>query len=213
MVLEYPLSAYIYVICSGIIFGLVFFYLLGCLIARKFLKPDFYILSLYVSVAFLVAIMTEPVHDTVYKYFFGEYLWIYQIFPIFGGGSTMLAPLAWSFYGYYAYFFQRALFERGIHLRTWVKGLLPGLDGVPYDMTGNLFALFIAHKYFFFYPRTELWHLSSWWVIPFYTISGFIYAYVLRYTLFLKRSWKLPVVIYCMGIVLMLVGEYFYRLL
>lgn len=124
----------------------------------------------------------------------------------------MLAPLAWPFYGYYSYFLHEAFLARGIHLRMWVKGLMPALDGVPYDMVGNLFALALAGNYFFYYPREELWHLSSFWVIPFYAVSGILYAYVLQAFLKRKKNWKLPLSIYIAGIICMVVGEFFYRI-
>ena len=35
------------------------------------------------TTGFLVAVITEPIHDFIYRYLTGEFLWIYQVFPVF----------------------------------------------------------------------------------------------------------------------------------
>lgn len=201
----------IYFVIAGLLFGVSFFYLLWSLVARRFLPVNFYELALYMSVGFLAAVCTEPLHDMVYKQFFGEYLWIYQVWPIFGGASTGLAFLSWPFYGYYFYFFNQALASKNVRLPTWIKGSIPSLDGVLFDIVANGFFLLIFGVIFFYYPRNELWHLSSWWVIPLYWVSGMIYAYSLRFFLNKRKSWAIPIVCYLIGIVILVAGEMIYR--
>lgn len=35
------------------------------------------------TIGFLVAVITEPLHDFVYRYGTREFLWIYQVLPVF----------------------------------------------------------------------------------------------------------------------------------
>ncbi len=205
------ISFLFYFVVAGLIFGTSFFYLLWSLVARKFLSVDYYKLALYMASGFLVAVATEPVHDMVYKYFSGEYLWIYQVWPIFGGASTGLAFLSWPFYGYYFYFFNQMLLSKNINLPTWVKGSIPAIDGVIFDIVANGFFLLTFGVIFFYYPRPELWHLSSWWVIPFYWVSGMLYAYVLKYFLRKPKNWSIPLACYALGSAILLIGDIIYR--
>ncbi len=195
----------------GIIFGLSFFYFFWSLIARRFLPVNIYDLSLYMMVGFLVAVCTEPIHDMVYRSFFGEYLWIYQVWPIFDGASSGLAFVSWPFYGYYLYFFLQTLELKGISFPTWIKGSIPAADGVIFDIVANGFSLLAFCIIFFYYPRPELWHLSSWWVIPFYWVSGMIYAYLLKYFLSRPKNWRIPAYCYVVGCLVMIIGEFFYN--
>lgn len=194
----------------GILFGLIFFYGLWSLVARRWLTINRYDLALYMSVGFLVAVYTEPLHDFVYRFFFGEFLWVYQVWPIFDGASSGLAFVLWPLYGYHLYFFTQMLHGYGLHLPTWFKGSLPALDGVPFDMIANGAALFLFDVIFFYYPRPELWHLSSWWVMPFYWVSGMLYLYLLREMLHWKKHWRIPVVCYAVGCLGIVIGEYFF---
>ena len=195
----------------GVLFGAIFFYLLWSLIARQFLRVNFYDLAVYMASGFMVAVYTEPIHDYVYRYFAGEFLWIYQVWPIFGGASSGLAIFTWPFYGYHLYFFTKTLHRYGLHLPMWLKGSIPALDGVPFDMIANGASLFFFKIIFFYYPRPELWHLSSWWVIPFYWVSGMIYAYTLRHFLEQKRNWRIPLVCYVLGCLGVFIGEFFFN--
>lgn len=205
------ISFLMYFVGAGLLFGVFFFYLFWSLIARRFLPVNYYELALYMAVGFMVAVGTEPLHDMVYKHFFGEYLWTYQVWPIFGGASTGLAFLSWPFYGYYFYFFSQTLSSKGVYLPIWAKGSIPALDGVIFDIVANGFFLSVFGVIFFYYPRPELWHLSSWWVIPFYWVSGMIYAYLLRYLIRKPRNWAIPATCYTLGCTILFIGEIMYR--
>jgi len=194
----------------GILFGSIFFYALWSLVARRWLSVNPYDLLVYMAVGFMVAVYTEPIHDYVYRYFFGEFLWTYQVWPIFSGASSGLAFITWPFYGYHLYFFTQTLHGYGIHLPVWLKGSIPALDGVPFDIVVNGTTLFFFNIIFFYYPRPELWHLSSWWVMPFYFVSGMIYAYTLRHLLARKKQWCIPLICYAIGCLGILIGDFFF---
>jgi hypothetical protein len=193
----------------GVTFGTLFFYFFWCAVARQWIKVDFYELAIYMSAGFLVAILTEPFHDYVFRYLTGEFLWIYQVWPLFGGPSSGLAFITWPFYGYHAYFMIKTFKRYGVTLPVWLRGTLPAIDGVPFDMITNGASLFFYNIIFFYYPREELWHLSSWWVIPMYLVSGMMMAYLIDFLLKKERDWKLPITCYFSACVCMIVGEIF----
>lgn len=191
----------------GVLFGAIFFYLLWSLVAGTFLKIDFYRLSLYMTVGFLVAVIFEPLCDYIYKYMYGSLLWEYQVLPIFGGASSGIAFLTWPFYGYHAYFFMSMLRHYHIKPPAWLINSMAGIDGVPFDIIANGASLVFFQIFFFYYPRPELWHLSALWVIPFYWATGIIYALTLHGILTMKKRWSIPIACYSLGCAVMVVGE------
>lgn len=78
-------------------------------------------------------------------------------------------------------------------------------------MIANGASLFFFGIFFFYYPDTRLWHLSSLWVIPFYIISGILYRITLDFFLTKKRNIWIPLACYLSGIGIMIVGEMIYR--
>src|SRR3989338_4580820 len=176
----------------GILFGSIFFYALWSLVARRWLSVNPYDLLVYMAVGFMVAVYTEPIHDYVYRYFFGEFLWTYQVWPIFSGASSGLAFITWPFYGYHLYFFTQTLHGYGIHLPVWLKGSIPALDGVPFDIVVNGTTLFFFNIIFFYYA------------------SGMIYAYTLRHLLARKKQWCIPLICYAIGCLGILIGDFFF---
>lgn len=195
----------------GVIFFIAFFYLLLSLWAGKCIKLNMYELSLYMSCAFFVAAFGEPLSDIFYRLFYGEYLWYYQILPIFGGASTMIGFLSWPFYGYYSYLLHQTFEQRDTRLPSWAKALIPAIDGIPFDMLGNGFSLLVFGFIFFYYPRPELWHLSAWWVIPIYFVYGLIYFSLLGYLLKKRKHYLIPLAFYLAGCAIMLAGETLFK--
>ena len=204
-----PAFLFIFVLI-GVPFVAGVLYLFWCAVAMRWHRVGWYNLALYMSVGFLVAVYTESIHDYVYRAFTGQFLWIYHVWPIFGGASSGLAFVTWPFYGFHAYFLIKTLDRYSVRLPTWGKGLLSAIDGVPFDMLANAGAQFFFGVYFFFYPRDVLWHLSDWWVMPFYAVSGIIYAYALHLLFAQPRDWRIPAVCYALGVAGMLIGEYYF---
>ncbi len=194
-------------IAAGLAIFLPFFYFLSSWIAGKFLRANGYHLAIYMSTAFFLASFGEPLADLIYLSLFGELLWIYQLMPILHGASSAIGFLTWPFYGYYAYFFHQAISARKIVFPNWLKALIPAIDGIPFDMLGNGFALWLFGFILFYYPRPELWHLSAWPVIPIYLIYGLLFMLSVNYLLKRPKHWSIPITIYLSGCLVMILGE------
>ena len=78
-------------------------------------------------------------------------------------------------------------------------------------MIANLASLAFFGTFFFYYPDPRLWHLSSFWVIPFYMVSGILYRITLDFFLKKPKNIYFPIACYLSGIGIMIVGEMVYR--
>ena len=60
---------------SGALFGAALFYVVASLLSRRWVRIDFYHLLLFMSVAFLVAIVCEVMLGRLYHLLVGKPLW------------------------------------------------------------------------------------------------------------------------------------------
>ena len=192
---------------SGALVGAVIFYLLGSLLTRRWISIDCYQLTLFMAVAFLVAIICEVFLGRLYCMLTGDPLWQYRVWPIHDGYTSALNFIIWPVYGYYMYFLHRVLHHRQINIRPrWLQGLASGVDGPLLEILANGFFLLFYGTFYFYYLPDDLRHYTSVQVVPLYMIMGVILSLVLEYLKDRPQRWHYPAGIYLTGVGFVLAG-------
>lgn len=192
---------------SGALVGAVLFYLCGSLLARRWIRVDVYQLALFMSVAFLVAIVCEVCLGKLYQLATGRPLWQYRVWPIHDGYTSALNFIIWPVYGYYLYFLHQVLGARRIAIRPrWLQGVASGVDGPLLEILANGFFLLFYGTFYFYYLPGDLRHYTSIQVMPLYMVMGIILTVLLEYLRARPPRWHYPVVFYLAGVGFVLAG-------
>jgi hypothetical protein len=192
---------------SGALFGAVLFYVLASLLSRRWIKIDAYQLLLFMSVAFLVAIVCEVYLGKLYQLVVGRPLWQYRVWPIHDGYTSALNFIIWPVYGYYWYFLHHVLQQRRLLFRrSWMNGISSGIDGPLLEILANGFFLLFYGTFYFYYLPDDLRHYTSVQVVPLYMVMGICLALIIEYLQARPRRWHYPVGFYLAGVVFVLAG-------
>mgnify|MGYP001822552754 FL=1 len=84
---------------SGALVGAALFYVIASLLSMRWVRIDLYHLLLFMSVAFLVAVVCEVMLGRLYHLVVGRPLWQYRVWPIHDGYTSALNFLIWPVYG------------------------------------------------------------------------------------------------------------------
>lgn len=178
-----------------------------CLLARRLLDVDWYLLLLNMASAFLIMSIMEAGLGFLHTEIFGWRLWEYHIYPNHRDYGTDLGFITWPWYGFHFYFFNRALEIRHMAAHgVFKKGSITGIDGPLLEILGNGLYLVMFGSYVFYYFPGDLWHLTSVKVMPYYAIAGIVLAIVMHALERAPRSWALPVALYFTGACYIVIG-------
>lgn len=120
-----------------------------------------------------IGITGEVVIDGFYKYAFAHPLWLYRLFPIHGGYTSVYSLFEWGLLGFYIYLLHGILREK--HLSsTLAFTLIFCVDAIIFELAFNGSYRAIFHNYIFYYLPSNLWHLSALQAIPFYLLGGLL---------------------------------------
>jgi hypothetical protein len=192
---------------SGALVGGVLFYLLASLLTRRWMRIDGYELALSMAVAFLVAIVCEVYLGKLYFLFTGKPLWQYRVWPIHDGYTSAVNLIVWPVYGYYFHLLHQVLHSYRIRIRpNWLKGLASGIDGPLLEILANGFFLLCYGTFYFYYLPDDLRHYSSLQVVPLYMVMGIILVLVLEYFAGRPPRWGYPAAFYLAGVGFVLSG-------
>ncbi len=172
-------------------------------------KIDTYLLIIYAATVFCLAIFFEVIINGLYHYFIGEKLWEYHIMPIYGRDVSLLAPLLWSAYGIHLYFIEQTYAKRLPQFMRNRKShaLLHGFDApLIFEVSGNLIFLLLIGKYYAYYLPDDLFHLTSFRVIPLYMACIFFGLLLLHWLEKQARHWIIPTTIFSTGIGFLFLG-------
>lgn len=193
---------------SGVIAGLIVAYSLACFIAKQWLSIrdiNWYKFFLYVTITFLFAVCFEIFSNHTYSTLFGKPLWEYKVMATHGGSTTLLGMFFWPLYGVYLYFLHKAFEIRNWHNHShWKKGILSGIDGPIIEIILNTFFLFVHQTFFFYYYPKDLFHFTTFQIVPVYALGGIILTYILHYAERIKQNKTYPIFLYILGIFVLL---------
>jgi hypothetical protein len=143
------------------------------LFAKKFIKIEPKTAAVYISAMMMIGIFGEIFVNKSYDVLFGHPLWTYQIMPIHGGLSSKYAVWLWGIYGLHIYLLHGALDGRRFNEKHYMKYVF-WLEGVAVEFITNSLFLLCFHRYLFYYPASDLWHITSMQGFPCYFAAGYI---------------------------------------
>ncbi len=148
-------------------------YLGNSFFAKKFIKIELKVAAVYIATMILIGVFGEIFVNKSYDILFGHPLWTYTVMPIHGGLSSKYAVFLWGIYGLHIYLFHGALDGRRFNSKQYMKYFF-WFEGVAIEFITNSLFLLCFHKYLFYYPANDLWHLTSIQGFPCYFAAGFI---------------------------------------
>jgi len=173
------------------------------------LHCDRYLLALTASAVFVLAIALESLVNPAYEMLFGHKLWEYRVLPLHNANVSALSVALWTAYGIHLYFSLQSLRRRlpdklkGRHGRALVIGFEAPLFA---EVTGNLIFLAIAGQYYAYYLPGDLFHLTSFQVIPVYAVCVYFGLHILDRMEQLPRRREVPVGLFVAGIAFLFAG-------
>lgn len=178
----YEGEAAVLFVVSFAVFFLPLLYLFNCGLAKRWLKPDWKSLVLYMGATFACGALCEIVVDSLFAYTLGRPAWEYHIWPKHGGFTSGATAVVWAMYGFYLYFFHEALKARKSPIADSVayKGILIAVDAMILETLANTFSLITFKTYYFFYLRPDLAHFTTWEIFVPYAICGAAGVFLLK---------------------------------
>jgi len=151
----------------------VIVFLLCRFIAGRPLKIKKRRVILYITSMAALGVLGEVTVDTLYKFTFGQPLWLYRLFPIHYGYTSLYSLFEWGVIGFYVYILHNRLKEKNL-LKIYILAPIMCVEVVLFELAVNGSYKTLFNKYIFYYFPSNLWHLSSLQVIPIYLVAGFI---------------------------------------
>ena len=148
-------------------------YLLNRIIAGHRLKINKIKVVQYITSMAALGILGEVAIDGFYKFAFGQPLWLYRLFPIHGGYTSVYSLFEWGLLGFYIYLLHGILREKHIS-SIYIFASIFCADAIIFELMFNGSYKVIFQNYIFYYLPSNLWHLSALQAIPFYLLGGFL---------------------------------------
>lgn len=199
-------------LAAGIVFSLLlvsFSYLINNRLLHGRLNTDVYRIALSASTVLLLALIAEATVNPVYTSLTGHKLWEYRVLPLYDGNVSALGLLVWTAYGVHLHFTLQTLKAR--LPRRWRgasgQALVIGFEApLIAEVSGNLVFLLIAGEYYAYYLPADVFHLTSFQVVPIYMICVFVGLVVLELLEKLPRRIELPPLIFASGAAFLFAG-------
>jgi hypothetical protein len=150
---------------------------------------------------FLAAPLAEVLFNKLYISLFGVPLWTYKILPVGSGHTSLFSPVIWSVYGLGIYLIHQKL-QFGYFKKSFLGGLIMAIEGPLYEIAANLLFITLFGSYLFYYWPADMWHLTSFQVVPIYFLCGWVAALSLPYLRHLVR-WEGVAITWCLAVISM----------
>lgn len=170
---------------------------------------DGYRLALTASSVLLLAVLAESLINPFYEQLFGSKLWEYHVFPLHDSNVSALAVIVWTAYGIHLYFTRQSMDIRlGVRWNsTGTKALIIGFEApFVFEVAGNLLFLQLMNRYYAYYLPTDVYHLTSFRVVPVYIFCIFSGLLILKMLEQLPRYRLLPPALFAGGVAWLFAG-------
>ncbi len=155
------------------------FYFGNCLFAKKLLRVEPKMAALYVSSMMLIGTFGEVFVNRLYDILLGHPLWTYQVAPIHHALSSQYAFFLWGIYGLHLYLLHGALDGKKMNSEKYMRYFF-WIEGVAIEFITNSLFIICFHKYLFYYPANDLWHITSIQSFPAYFAGSFVIVQALK---------------------------------
>ncbi len=151
---------------------------------------------LHMGVIAFLGPLCEVLTNAFCRAVFGTSLWVYDIFPVHGGDTSKYSFCVWAIYGCHLYFMDKKFIHSSAAYRSVLFALILSVDAVVLEFLLNLSSIYYFHSYVFYYFPSDIRHLTTIAVVPFYFFGGLIAAYVIQ------RCYRQPVLTGVIGLFL-----------
>jgi len=160
-------------------------YLFNSWLERKWVRIKWPDIILFMGIAAAVGPTAEVLVNTFARAFLGAPLWLYQLFPVHGGDTSLVMSVIWPLYGFHIYCFHAALKARYDKTEDIDLALFVGIDAITLEVFANLFSLSFFYTLIFYYLAGDLRHLSTAVIFVPYVFGGYLAIKILH---FLKKN-------------------------
>jgi len=200
------------VLITGMIFSLLLVtisYSINRHLLGAKLVVDCYQLALTASCVVVLALIGESVVNPLYTAWFGQKLWVYRILPLHDGNVSALGVIIWAAYGVHLYFTRQTLINKLPNAMNNSAGIaiIIGFEA-PFicEVLGNLLFLNVLGDYYAYYLPGDVFHLTSFQVVPIYMLCLFIGLTMLGTLERLPRKLVLPPALFSAGLAYLVTG-------
>ncbi len=151
-------------------------YLIDSAIAHTWKKVELKQALAYMCVVATIGVFGEIFLDSVYNFFVGQPLWLYNLLPIHNGYTSAYAPIIWGIFGFHCYLFHDTLAKKWHITRTWQVALVLSFEALLLEAMLTLSAIPVFGSLMYYYTPNDLWHVTSLQNVPFYYICGLLIA-------------------------------------
>jgi hypothetical protein len=173
------------------------------------LVVDFYQLALTAACVVVLALLGESLINPLYTTWFEQKLWVYRILPLHDGNVSALGVIVWAAYGVHLYFTRQTLINKlpnGLNNSAGIA-IIIGFEA-PFicEVLGNLLFLNLLGDYYAYYLPGDVWHLTSFQVVPIYMLCLFAGLIILKTVENLPRKFVLPPALFSAGVAYLVTG-------
>lgn len=173
------------------------------------LVVDGYRMALSASCVVLLALLGESLVNPLYTVWAGEKLWVYRILPLHDGNVSALGVMIWAAYGIHLYFTRQTLLRKLPNRLKNNAGMafIIGFEA-PFicEVLGNLLFLQLLGEYYAYYLPGDVFHLTSFRVVPIYMLCLFVGLFILGKLENLPRKMVLPPALLSAGLAYLATG-------
>lgn len=161
-------------------FWILVIYFIQSLFSKKLIKINPKNLFAYCGALAIIGPIGEISINTVYTYALGTPLWIYQLFPIHHGYTSLFSFFIWPAYGFHVYLLHEKLNSYNFKNKDIVLATFVAFDAMILEVLLNISSILLFGKYVFFYFPPDIYHLTTLVVIPFYFLGGLVIVKTLK---------------------------------
>lgn len=173
------------------------------------LVVDGYRIALTASCVVVLALVGESLVNPLYTAWAGEKLWVYRILPMHDGNVSALGVMVWAAYGIHLYFTRQTLIRKLPNSLNNSVGMavIIGFEA-PFicEVLGNLLFLQLLGEYYAYYLPGDVFHLTSFRVVPIYMLCLFVGLVILNKLENLPRKMVLPPALLSAGVAYLVTG-------
>ena len=159
----------------------VLIYLFNSWLERKWVRIKWPDIILFMGIAAAIGPTAEIIVNTLARTFLGEPFWLYQLFPVHGGDTSLVMSVIWPVYGFHIYCFHAALKARYDKTEDIDLALFIGMDAITLEVLANLFSLSFFYTFIFYYLAGDLRHLSTAVIFIPYVLGGYLAIKILHF--------------------------------
>jgi len=173
------------------------------------LAVDTYRLALTASCVVLLALLCESLVNPLYTAWAGEKLWVYRVLPLHDGNLSALGVMVWAAYGIHLYFTRQTLTRKlpnGLNNSAGMAFIIGFEAPLICEVLGNLLFLQLLGEYYAYYLPGDVFHLTSFRVVPIYMLCLFVGLVILGKLENLPRKMLLPPALMSAGVAYLVTG-------